>query len=153
MTQKRILAKTLGAEIAKHHFNLKAIPRQSRPEIVDSALDIQTCSRARASITSWPTYAPTPLHNLPALADEIGIAQLFYKDEATRLGLGSFKALGGAYAVLHSVAQEISVRGSTATDIEALMAGQLSQAACEITVVTATDGNHCLLYTSPSPRD
>ena len=142
MTQKRILAKTLGAEIAKHHFNLKAIPRQSRPEIVDSALDIQTCSRARASITSWPTYAPTPLHNLPALADEIGIAQLFYKDEATRLGLGSFKALGGAYAVLHSVAQEISVRGSTATDIEALMAGQLSQAAGEITVVTATDGNH-----------
>ena len=141
MTQKRILAKTLGAEIAKHHFNLKAIPRQSRPEIVDSALDIQTCSRAKASITSWPTYAPTPLHNLPALADEIGIAQLFYKDEATRLGLGSFKALGGAYAVLHSVAQEISVRGSTATDIEALMAGQLSQAA-EITVVTATDGNH-----------
>ena len=142
MTQKRFLAKTLGAEIAKHHFNLKAIPRQSRPEIVDSALDIQTCSRARASITSWPTYAPTPLHNLPALADEIGIAQLFYKDEATRLGLGSFKALGGAYAVLHSVAQEISVRGSTATDIEALMAGQLSQAAGEITVVTATDGNH-----------
>jgi len=142
MTQKRILAKTLGAEIAKHHFNLKAIPRQSRPEIVDSALDIQTCSRARASITSWPTYAPTPLHNLPALADEIGIAQLFYKDEATRLGLGSFKALGGAYAVLHCVAQEISVRGSTATNIEALMAGQLSQAAGEITVVTATDGNH-----------
>ena len=142
MTQKRFLAKTLGAEIAKHHFNLKAIPRQSRPEIVDSALDIRTCSRARASITSWPTYAPTPLHDLPALADEIGIAQLFYKDEATRLGLGSFKALGGAYAVLHSVAQEISVRGSTATDIEALMAGQLSQAAGEITVVTATDGNH-----------
>ena len=99
MTQKRFLAKTLGAEIAKHHFNLKAIPRQSRPEIVDSALDIRTCSRARASITSWPTYAPTPLHDLPALADEIGIAQLFYKDEATRLGLGSFKALGGAYAV------------------------------------------------------
>ena len=96
MTQKRFLAKTLGAEIAKHHLNLKAIPRQSRPEIVDSALDIRTCSRARASITSWPTYAPTPLHDHPALADEIGIALLFYKDVATRVGLGSFKALGGA---------------------------------------------------------
>ena len=142
MTQKRFLAKTLGAEIAKHHFNLKAIPRQSRPEIVDSALDIRTCSRARASITSWPTYAPTPLHDLPALADEIGIAQLFYKDEATRFGLGSFKALGGAYAVLHSVAQEISKQRGTATDIEALMAGHLNEVAGEITVVTATDGNH-----------
>ncbi len=142
MTQKRFLAKTLGAEIAKHHFNLKAIPRQSRPEIVDSALDIRTCSRARASITSWPTYAPTPLHPLPALADEIGIGQLLYKDEATRFGLGSFKALGGAYAVLQCVAQEISVRSSTPTDIDALMTGQLSEATAEITVVTATDGNH-----------
>ena len=142
MTQKRILAKTLGAEIAKHHVNLKAIPRQSRPEIVDSALDDETCSRARTAITSWTTYAPTPLHNLRGFADEIGIAQLFYKDEATRFGLGSFKALGGAYAVLHSVAQEISKQRGTATDIEALMAGHLNEVAGEITVVTATDGNH-----------
>ena len=142
MTQNRILAKTLGAEIAKHHVNLKAIPRQSRPEIVNSALDDQTCSRARTAITSWPTYASTPLHNLRGFADEIGIAQLFYKDEATRFGLGSFKALGGAYAVLHSVAQEISKQRGTATDIEALMADQLNEVAGEITVVTATDGNH-----------
>ena len=142
MTQKRTLAKTLGAEIAKHHVNLKAIPRQSRPQIVDSALDDQTCSRARTAITSWPTYASTPLHNLRGFADEIGIAQLFYKDEATRFGLGSFKALGGAYAVLHSVAQKISKQRGTATDIEALMADHLNEAAGEITVVTATDGNH-----------
>ena len=142
MTQKRTLAKTLGAEIAKHHVNLKAIPRQSRPQIVDLALDDQTCSRARTAITSWPTYASTPLHNLRGFADEIGIAQLYYKDEATRFGLGSFKALGGAYAVLHSVAQEISKQRGTATDIEALMADHLNEAAGEITVVTATDGNH-----------
>ena len=142
MTHKRILAKTLGAEIAKHHFNLRAIPRQSRPEIVDSALDIQTCSTARASITSWPTYAPTPLHDLRGFADEIGIAQLFYKDESTRFGLGSFKALGGAYAVVHSVAEEMSTQKGTATDVEALMTGRMNEAAGEITVVTATDGNH-----------
>ena len=142
MTQQSILAKTLGAEIAKHHVNLKAIPRQSRPEIVDSALDYETCSRARTAITSWTPYAPTPLHNLRGFADEIGIAQLFYKDEATRFGLGSFKALGGAYAVLHSVAQEISKQRGTETDIEALMAGHLNEVAGEITVVTATDGNH-----------
>ena len=142
MTQKRLLAKTLRAEIAAQYCNPNALRGQARPARVDSALDDQTCSRARAAITSWSNYAPTPLHSLPALAHEIGIGQLLYKDESTRFGLGSFKALGGAYAVLHSVAQEISVRGSTATDIEALMTGQLSQAAGEITVVTATDGNH-----------
>ncbi|MDP7617033.1 MAG: diaminopropionate ammonia-lyase [Arenicellales bacterium] len=142
MTQKRLLAKTLRAEIAAQYCNPNALRGQARPARVDSALDDQTCSRARAAITSWSNYAPTPLHSLPALAHEIGIGQLLYKDESTRFGLGSFKALGGAYAVLHSVAQEISVRGSTATDIKALMTGQLSEAAGEITVATATDGNH-----------
>ena len=142
MTKERLLAKTLRAEITAHYCNPNALRGQPRPTRVDSALDDQTCSRARASITSWSNYAPTPLHPLPALAHEIGIGQLLYKDEATRFGLGSFKALGGAYGVLHCVAQEISVRSSTPTDIDALMTGQLSEAAAEITVVTATDGNH-----------
>ena len=127
MTKERLLAKTLRAEITAHYCNPNALRGQPRPTRVDSALDHQTCSHARASITSWSNYAPTPLHPLPALAHEIGIGQLLYKDEATRFGLGSFKALGGAYGVLHCVAQEISVRSSTPTDIDALMTGQLNR--------------------------
>ena len=54
---------------------------------------------ALSEISSWPGYAPTPLVSLPKLAQELGLAQILYKDESVRFGLGSFKALGGAYAV------------------------------------------------------
>jgi hypothetical protein len=44
--------------------------------------------------------AATPLLALPALAAELGVGALHLKDEGRRLDLGSFKALGGAYAVM-----------------------------------------------------
>ncbi|HOM21842.1 MAG TPA: diaminopropionate ammonia-lyase, partial [Ottowia sp.] len=51
-------------------------------------------AEARAEITRWPGYAPTPLHRLGALAARLGVADVAYKDEGGRFGLGSFKALG-----------------------------------------------------------
>jgi diaminopropionate ammonia-lyase len=42
---------------------------------------------------------PTPLMGLPDLAASIGVGAIYLKNEGERLGLGSFKALGGAYAV------------------------------------------------------
>jgi len=81
---------------------------------------------ASAEISSWPGYAPTPLHSLPEIAAVCGVKAVLYKDEATRFGLGSFKALGGAYAVASLVAAQ-KLAGKTPA---------------EITVATATDGNH-----------
>lgn len=74
-------------------------------------------------ITAWPGYAPTPLVSLPSLARQAGIAALHYKDESPRFGLGSFKALGGAYAVGRVLAAAAAP-------------------ASKVTVATATDGNH-----------
>jgi outer membrane protein OmpA-like peptidoglycan-associated protein len=59
---------------------------------------------AFAEISSWPGYALTPLVSLPKLAQQLGVAEILYKDERGRFGLGSFKALGGAYAVANVVA-------------------------------------------------
>jgi diaminopropionate ammonia-lyase len=78
---------------------------------------------ARDEIAAWPGYAPTGLPSLTGLAGAAGIGAIFYKDEAARFGLGSFKALGGAYAVLRVLRRE---GGATA----------------DITVTCATDGNH-----------
>lgn len=86
---------------------------------------------AEATIGSWPGYAATPLVALPALASEIGIAHLDYKDEAGRFGLGSFKALGGAYAVGRIVARAAAATGARPQDVASAM-----------TVCCATDGNH-----------
>ncbi|MGI5289633.1 pyridoxal-phosphate dependent enzyme [Nonomuraea polychroma] len=52
--------------------------------------------QARAHFDRHPAYRPTPVHTLPGLA---GTRAVHVKDESGRMGLGSFKALGGAYAV------------------------------------------------------
>lgn len=104
----------------------------------DAALDL-----ARRSISAWPGYAVTPLVALPGQAGALGIASLHYKDESSRFGLGSFKALGGAYAVLRLLQREIAARTSGAEPAtEAILAGDYDEIVREITVCCATDGNH-----------
>jgi len=99
--------------------------------------------RARADITSWPGYAPTSLRPLPAVAQEIGIEALCIKDEAGRFGLGSFEALGGAYAVAGVLAAELARRGVALSATTAdLLAGRYAADTRDITVACATDGNH-----------
>lgn len=93
--------------------------------------------RARREIASWPGYAPTPLVMLPGLARHSGIAALGYKDESRRFGLGSFKALGGAYAVLRQLQSRLGEVSSTE-----LRAGKHRARTQAITVCCATDGNH-----------
>ncbi|MEM7292866.1 MAG: hypothetical protein AAF420_05630 [Pseudomonadota bacterium] len=51
---------------------------------------------ATAEITQWPTYSPTPLRRFSKLASALGIEEILYKDEASRVGGGSFKSHGGA---------------------------------------------------------
>ncbi|MCA0963656.1 pyridoxal-phosphate dependent enzyme [Salipiger bermudensis] len=72
----------------------------------------------RARLARCPNHAPTPLHR-----QRPGGRPLWIKDERTRMGLGSFKALGGAYAVLRL----IEARGRA-----------------DVTFVTASAGNHGL---------
>lgn len=97
--------------------------------------------RARAEIATWPGYTPTPLHPLPAIAAELGLADLWIKDEDHRFGLHSFKALGGAYAVL-GVIRTACARQGIDVDAASLRAGTAAEAAARVTVCCATDGNH-----------
>jgi diaminopropionate ammonia-lyase len=97
---------------------------------------------ARAEIATWPAYAPTPLVALPGLAADLGLARLWVKDEGRRFGLGSFKALGGSYAVFRLLARKVrEATGRTPTSA-ALIAGAYRAVAAGVTVTTATDGNH-----------
>ena len=100
------------------------------------------CKAAQDEISAWPGYAPTPLIVLPGLADAAGIGRLWYKDEGGRFGLGSFKALGGAYAVGRLLLREIESRSGQRTTTAELRVGKHRDIAQEVTVCTATDGNH-----------
>jgi diaminopropionate ammonia-lyase len=98
---------------------------------------------AKAEITAWDGYEPTPLHDLPALAREAPLGAIRLKDEATRFGLGSFKALGGAYAVAWVLAAELARRGVASGARSAdLASDRYRHATQRITVTCATDGNH-----------
>jgi len=94
---------------------------ENDPGPLFSTLELRT---SRNTISAWPGYQPTPLIRLPGLARYLNVREIRYKDEGARFGLGSFKALGGAYAVY------------------SLLASNPDRSA--ITVTTATDGNHGL---------
>ena len=124
MSEQHILTASVAAQITKLVVN-KAHQALDFPDLAAS-LNRHNMTAASDEISSWLGYAPTPLHSLPEIAAVCGVKAVLYKDEATRFGLGSFKALGGAYAVASLVSAHKRAGKSPA----------------EITVATATDGNH-----------
>ena len=95
---------------------------------------------ARTAITEFDGYRPTPLHRLTGFAQELGIGELWLKDESGRFGLGSFKSLGGGYAVVHLLRERVGDDVSIAD----VAAGRAAAHVGGMTVCCATDGNHGL---------
>ncbi|MFZ1725085.1 MAG: diaminopropionate ammonia-lyase [Albidovulum sp.] len=111
----------------------------------DAALRVlsrQDFATAKAEITLWAGYAPTPLVSLAALADRIGVGEVLYKDEGPRFGLGSFKALGGAYAGQRVLQREVARQTGKDVSLEDIRTGRYKAECSDITLVSATDGNH-----------
>ncbi|OKO84657.1 diaminopropionate ammonia-lyase [Bradyrhizobium sp. AS23.2] len=106
------------------------------------SLSDAAAAEALAFLSTRDDYVPTPLHELRALADRFGVGAIFVKDESTRLGLGSFKALGGSYAVEKLVLEEASSRLNRSFDGRDLRDPDVRQIARTVTVACATDGNH-----------
>ena len=108
----------------------------------DSILNDANFAQAKATISSWPGYKMTPLVSLSELAGEAGVASLHYKDESSRFGLGSFKALGGAYAVARLLQREVESRLGVPVSMQDIVTGAHADVVSKITVCCATDGNH-----------
>lgn len=108
-----------------------------------AVLSLEAYADAERHIQHWPGYQPTPLRKLNGLAARIGVAEVCYKDESGRFGLGSFKALGGAYAVAKLLIRELQ-RVSGRGDFGPADLGNPEYRALveNITVSCATDGNH-----------
>jgi diaminopropionate ammonia-lyase len=87
-------------------------------------------------------HAQTPLHALPALAAELGVGAIHVKDEGFRLGLGSFKALGGSYAVIRLVLEAASRQFGRPVEIAELHDPEVNAVAAAMIFACATDGNH-----------
>jgi diaminopropionate ammonia-lyase len=106
-------------------------------------LDPASAEAARREISSWPQYRETPLMSLPGLAARMGVSGLHYKDESGRFGLGSFKGLGGAYAVYRCIAASVAAcTGADRIAAADLTVGKYRHLTSTMTVCCATDGNH-----------
>lgn len=104
-------------------------------------LGIGAAQEVERHLTLRKNHSETPLVALPALAGT-GVASVHVKDEGHRLGLGSFKALGGAYAVIRLVLEEASKRLDRTVDMSELQLDDVRAIAATMTVACATDGNH-----------
>jgi diaminopropionate ammonia-lyase len=127
-----------------HRLHLNPRVRRDRPydDALRRILDEAGCDAACREIGSWPGYAPTPLRSLPGFAARHGVAAMLYKDEGERFGLGSFKALGGAYAVYRHLAEAVARRTGQTPSAADLAAGKHAEVTGTLTVCCATDGNH-----------
>lgn len=130
-----------GKAIVADHVQSQA-ERGPWPGELDRVVSPAMFDAAVGEITAWPGYRPTPLVELDRLAEGLGLAAIHYKDEAERLGLGSFKALGGAYAVLRLAADHVQAQTGRRPDPAAIRNGRHRGELQGLTVVTATDGNH-----------
>jgi len=97
--------------------------------------------RVRSFHSSLPGYEPSPLIALDTLAADLGVSNVWVKDESKRFGLNAFKVLGAGYAVASVVA------GSVGLDAADMSPGTIDDPSLRsrlnrITVCTATDGNH-----------
>lgn len=131
---------TLSLELVLNPAN----PGRTRDEAYgarrSAILSAPALAQAERELSGWQGYAQTPLHSLSALAQALGVQSLHYKDEGGRFGLGSFKALGGAYAVARLLCRELGARLGRTLDTRDL---QSLRALCAgLTVTCATDGNH-----------
>ena len=105
-------------------------------------LGLEGAAEAERYLARRDKHAETPLHALPALAAEFGVGAVHIKDEGFRLGLGSFKALGGAYAVTRLVLEEAARQRGRVFGIADLQAPEVRAVANRMTFACATDGNH-----------
>lgn len=140
--------------LSNPRFNPHYLPR-------GAGLDQQAGASVAELVTAIFGHRPTPLVSLETLAKQTGVASVHIKDEGARLGLKSFKALGGAYAVVRMVcaaAAQSLQRPIAIDELPRPLSGSLDSraedgpglhgsldfrnTASRMTFACATDGNH-----------
>jgi diaminopropionate ammonia-lyase len=87
-----------------------------------------------------PGYAMTPLKSLSRLADFLGVGHIWVKDEAQRLDLGSFKVLGGSFAIYRFIQEKLNL--AEELTYARLTSAEIHDKLGELVFAAATDGNH-----------
>jgi len=122
-----------------HNLNKSYNPYSEK---LKSVLNLEDSKEAFDEISTWDGYKPTPLLSLKKIASQTGVKNIYYKDESSRFGLGSFKALGGTYGVLKFIQDELQKDIGKPVILNDIHKGKYKEKISKYTVTTATDGNH-----------
>jgi len=104
-------------------------------------MDVGTIRKVREFHRSFPQYSVTSLAALDRLAADLGVAGIYIKDESSRFGLNSFKALGCTFALASYIAKAAGIP-VWELDYETLVSPDIKRRTGEITFFATTDGNH-----------
>lgn len=130
----------MGRECPRDSMPIVPNPDPGAP--ADSPLPASVLEAAIAEVTAWPGYEPTPLRRLRGLEERSGVRAVYYKDEATRFGQGSFKALGAMRGVLQALAEALGMEDDRGALFDGLRDGRLRDRVADVTVSCASEGNH-----------
>ena len=142
MVANHSLLEKLAQQARVTNLWAQTVPATNYQSLTDPALPPSLMQRAVSTVSSWPGYEPTPLLSLDPIAKACRVKAVLYKDESGRFGLGSFKALGGAFAILDWAATTLSEELAENVSVEAVRRGDFKEQMKKLTVATATDGNH-----------
>ena len=93
-------------------------------------------------LSHCPRHASTPVIDCASLASQNKLHKVWVKDESSRMGLGSFKALGGIYAVARILQNAATSHFGRKVSSAELLQPEIQHFASKIRFVTASAGNH-----------
>lgn len=120
-------------EVEKNPLRGYGLPGGIRPPVGRVHTDP---TDALALLARCPVHAPTPLLTPKRLAERLEVGRLYLKDERSRMGLGSFKALGAGHVIARMAADRKDRPGHPASTDDLAVALTGTVFAC------ASAGNH-----------
>ena len=127
---------------ARFHLNPMTVSGKPLTDVDRAAIGKDAPSAVRPYLALWGPIEPTPLVSLQGIAALTGTQHVFLKNEALRLNQGSFKALGGAYAVMVLFRKLLEDHLAKPVRVSHLLSPTARDFARSLTVCCATDGNH-----------
>lgn len=126
----------------KERFGIKVLTNKLPDDkVYPEFLNEQAAQEVRAFHRSMKEYGETPLAGLDHLADKLGVAKIFVKDESRRFGLNAFKGLGGSYAIAKVICKKLNINIDQ-VNFEYFLRPEVQEKIKDMVFVTATDGNH-----------
>lgn len=123
-------------------FHLVHLPHKQKYGAVSTdCFGLEQAQTVRHFHQSFPEYSVTPLVELKSLAEELGVSNIFVKDESYRFGLNAFKVLGGSYAIAREIGIRMGISEEELT-LARLLQPDVQARLGQLRFVAATDGNH-----------